>query len=79
MGTLSTNTHSQGTRDSFQTVNEYISSDALTLSSTWKYHPKGVYEALNTDVRLDSNKEAVRKQIVKIMSRYVSHDLHILL
>jgi hypothetical protein len=67
MGTMSTIAHSQETRDSFQTVNEHVSSDPLP--STWKSHPKGLYEALNTDLQLDSNKEIVRKQTAKIISR----------
>jgi hypothetical protein len=64
---MSTDTHSQETRDSFQTVNEQISSDALP--SAWKCHPKVVYEALSTDAQLKSDKEIVRKQTVKIIPR----------
>lgn len=65
MDTMSTNTHSQETRDSFQTVNEQVSGD--TLLPAWRCHSKGVYEALKTDVQPDSNEEG--KKTVKIISR----------
>jgi hypothetical protein len=67
MDTMSTNTHSQETRDSFQTVNEQVLGD--TLPPAWKCHPKGVYEALKTDVQPDKNEEAMRNKTVKIISR----------
>jgi hypothetical protein len=74
MDTMSTDTHSQETRDSFQTVNEQISGD--TLLPAWKCHPKGVCEALSTDVKPGSNEEAARKRTAKIISRWASPDLH---
>jgi hypothetical protein len=67
MGTMSTNTHSQETRDSFQTVNGHISSDPLP--SSWKYHPKGLHESLNTDFQPDKYKETASKQTANIISR----------
>jgi hypothetical protein len=67
MDTMSTDTHSQETRDSFQTVNEQTSGD--TLPPACKYHPKEVREVLNADVQPDSNEETAGKQTVKIISR----------
>jgi hypothetical protein len=67
MDTMSTDTHSQETRDSFQTVNEQMSGD--TLPQAWKCHRKDVCEVLSTDVQPDSNEEGARKQTVKIISR----------
>lgn len=67
MGTMSTNTHSQATRGSFQTTNEQISID--TLPSAWKCHPTGVYKALKTDMQFNNNKEIMRNQTVTIISR----------
>jgi hypothetical protein len=64
---MSTNTHSQETRDSFQNVNEQVSCDALPPA--WKYRPKGVCEALKTDMQPDNNEEAMKKETVKIISR----------
>jgi hypothetical protein len=67
MGTMSTNTHSQETRGSFQTTSELISRD--TLPSAWRCHPTGVYKALKTDVQLNNNKEIMRKQIFTVIPR----------
>jgi hypothetical protein len=67
MGTMSTNTHSQETRGSFQTTNEQISKD--TLPSVWKCHPTGVYKALKTDVQLSNNKDIMKNQTVTIIPR----------
>jgi hypothetical protein len=67
MGTMSTNMHSQETRNSFQTTNEQISRD--TVPPIWKCHPTGVYKALNMDVQLDNKKEIMRNHTATIVPR----------
>lgn len=67
IGTMSTNTHSQETRDSFQTTNEQISRD--TLPSAWKCHPTGVYKDIKTDVQVDKKKEIMRIHTATIVPR----------
>ncbi|KAJ4437378.1 hypothetical protein ANN_17521 [Periplaneta americana] len=68
MGTMSTNTHSQETRDSFPTVNDHSTRSSPPLY--WKHSEKLLADALTANLQLDSSKDAiVGKQTVKIMSR----------